>query len=145
MILSVHKDGYFLLLVLPTTPSVCFPKTTSGQYCSIPFKYKHVTYNSCTTADYNRPWWSLRPCLCSIVLIRTADHKILRGIIACQTVENMSFLERLSCILHECAKGYQGHKSNFGFHVPFHREIRQISDQKSVLDSPKGTQSTHPK
>ena len=24
-----------------------------------------------------------------------------------------------------------------------HREIRQISDQKSVLDSPKGTQSTH--
>ena len=51
--------------------------------------------------------------------------------IICQTVENMSFLERLrlSCILHAFAKGYQGHKSNFGFHVPFDREIRQISDQ----------------
>ena len=55
--------------------------------------------------------------------------------IICQTVENMSFLERLrlSCILHAFAKGYQGHKSNFGFHVPFDREIRQISDQKSVF------------
>ncbi|CAH3155297.1 unnamed protein product [Porites evermanni] len=55
MILSVHKDGYFL------SPSVCFPKTTSGQCCSIPFKYKHVTYNSCTTADWHRPWCSLDP------------------------------------------------------------------------------------
>ena len=56
--------------------------------------------------------------------------------IICQTVENMSFLERLrlSCILHAFAKGYQGHKSNFGFHVPFDREIRQISDQKSVFE-----------
>ena len=34
----------------------------TGQCCSIPFKYKQVTYNSCTTAYYNRPWWSLRPC-----------------------------------------------------------------------------------
>ena len=55
--------------------------------------------------------------------------------IICQTVENMSFLERLrlSCILHAFAKGYQGHKSNFGFHIPFDGEIRQISDQKSVF------------
>ena len=29
----------------------------------------------------------------------------------------MSFLERSSYILHACAKGYQGHKSNFGFNV----------------------------
>ena len=33
----------------------------TGQCCSIPFKYKQVTYNSCTTAYYNRPWCSLRP------------------------------------------------------------------------------------
>jgi len=57
---SVYKGrwGYCLL---PTTPSVCFPKTTSGQCCSVPFKYKQVTFNSCTTADYNRPWCSLDP------------------------------------------------------------------------------------
>ena len=53
--------------------------------------------------------------------------------IICQAVVNMSFLERLSCILHAFEKGYQGHKSNFGFHVPFDREIRQILDQKSVF------------
>ena len=29
-------------------------------------------------------------------------------------------------MLHALAKGYQGHKSNFGFHVPFDREIWQI-------------------
>ena len=58
--------------------------------------------------------------------------------IICQTVENTSFLERLSCILQARAKGYQG--SNFRFRVPFDSEILQISDQKSVfLDSPKGT------
>ena len=53
--------------------------------------------------------------------------------IICQTVENTSFFERLSCILHALAKGYQGYKSNFGFHVPFDREIWQIQDQKSVF------------
>ena len=52
--------------------------------------------------------------------------------IICQTVENTQFLERLSCILHALAKGYQGYKSNFRFHVPFDREIWQILDQKSV-------------
>ena len=53
--------------------------------------------------------------------------------IICQRVENTSFFERLSCILHALAKGYQGYKSNFGFHVPFEREIWQIQDQKSVF------------
>ena len=53
--------------------------------------------------------------------------------IICQTVENTSFFERLSCILHALAKGYQGYKSNFGFRVPFDREIWQIWDQKSVF------------
>ena len=56
--------------------------------------------------------------------------------IICQRVENTSFFERLSCILHALAKGYQGYqgyKSNFGFHVPFDREIWQIQDQKSVF------------
>ena len=53
--------------------------------------------------------------------------------IICQTVENTSFFERLSCILHALSKGYQGYKSNFGFHVPFNREIWQIQDQKSVF------------
>ena len=53
--------------------------------------------------------------------------------IICHRVENTSFFERLSCILHALAKGYQGYKSNFGFHVPFDREIWQIQDQKSVF------------
>ena len=58
-------------------------------------------------------------------------------------MENTSFLERLSCILHAfVAKGYQGYKSNFGFRVPFDREIRQFADQNPFLDSPKGT---HPR
>ena len=35
--------------------------------------------------------------------------------------------------MHGLAKGYQGYKSNFGFHVPFDREIWQIQDQKSVF------------
>ena len=53
--------------------------------------------------------------------------------IICQRVENTSFFERLSCILHALAKGYQGYKSNFGSHVPFDCEIWQIQDQKSVF------------
>ena len=53
--------------------------------------------------------------------------------IICQTVENTSFFERLLCILHALAKSYQGYKFNFGFHVPFDREIWQIQDQKSVF------------
>ena len=39
--------------------------------------------------------------------------------IICQTIENTSFLQRLSCILHALAKGYQGYKSNFGFSCSF--------------------------
>ena len=35
--------------------------------------------------------------------------------IICQTVENTSILERLSCILHAFARGYQGYKSNSDF------------------------------
>ena len=42
--------------------------------------------------------------------------------VICQTVENTTFFERLSCILNALAKGYQGYKSSFGFHVPFDRE-----------------------
>ena len=34
--------------------------------------------------------------------------------------------------MHAFGKGYQGYKSNFGFDVPFDREIRQIQDQKTV-------------
>ena len=36
----------------------------------------------------------------------------------------------MDCILQAFAKRYQ---PNFGFHVPFDRKIRQISDQKSVF------------
>ena len=43
-----------------------------------------------------------------------------------QTAENTSFLERLLRILQAFAKGYQGYKTYFGFHVPFDCEIRQI-------------------
>ena len=42
--------------------------------------------------------------------------------IICQTLENVSFLESLPCILHAFETGYQGYKSNFGFRVPFDRE-----------------------
>ena len=41
-------------------------------------------------------------------------HKILHAWLVKQS-KNTSFLERLSCILHAFAKGYQGYKSNFGF------------------------------
>ena len=51
--------------------------------------------------------------------------------IICQTVENTSFLERLSCILHAFAKGsYQGYKSNFGFRFPFSCEILPMGDSR---------------
>ena len=56
--------------------------------------------------------------------IRTADKKnsARYNRIICQTVENTSFLERLSCILHShVCEMYQGYKSNFGFHVFFFR------------------------
>ncbi|CAH3162625.1 unnamed protein product, partial [Porites evermanni] len=39
----------------------CHKKTTSGQCCSIPFKYNAVTYNSCTSVHWHRPWCSLDP------------------------------------------------------------------------------------
>ena len=40
----------------------CLPqKTTSGKCCSIPFTYRGVTYNSCTSVNHNRPWCSLDP------------------------------------------------------------------------------------
>ncbi|KAM7426224.1 hypothetical protein ABFA07_022463 [Porites harrisoni] len=54
----------FAALTVHTTnssPTVFHQRTTSGKWCSIPFKYKHVTYNSCTTADWHRPWCSLDP------------------------------------------------------------------------------------
>ena len=57
----------FICLLLPATTSatssstVCPQKTTSGKCCSIPFKYRGVTLNSCTSADYHRPWCSLDP------------------------------------------------------------------------------------
>ena len=69
--------------------------------------------------------------------IRTANKKnsARYNRIICQTVENTSFLERLSCILHShVCEMYQGYKSNFGFHVFFFDlEIRQIRDRKSVF------------
>ncbi|CAH3017931.1 unnamed protein product, partial [Porites evermanni] len=61
------------------------------------------------------------------------QHSARYNRIICQTVENTSFLERLLRILHAFAKGYQVYKSNFGFLVPFDREIRLISDQKSAF------------
>ena len=59
--------------------------------------------------------------------------------IICQTVENTSFLERLLRILQAFAKGYQVYKSNFGFRVPFDREIRQFWIKNPFLDFLKGT------
>ena len=63
VILSLYQALIvFSLIALPvttTSPTVCLQKTTSGKCCSIPFKYKAVTYNSCTNADHNRPWCSL--------------------------------------------------------------------------------------
>ena len=62
--------------------------------------------------------------------------------IICQRVENTSFFERLSCILHALAKGYQGYKSNFGFHVLSTAKSGKSRIKNPFLDSPKGT---HPK
>ncbi|CAH3153085.1 unnamed protein product, partial [Porites evermanni] len=39
----------------------CTPKTTTGQYCSIPFVYNNVTYYGCTDVDHDQPWCSLTP------------------------------------------------------------------------------------
>ncbi|CAH3121590.1 unnamed protein product, partial [Porites lobata] len=39
----------------------CTPKTTTGQYCSIPFEYDSVTYYGCTDVDHDQPWCSLTP------------------------------------------------------------------------------------
>ena len=39
----------------------CTPKTTTGQYCSIPFVYNNVTYYGCTDVDHNQPWCFLTP------------------------------------------------------------------------------------
>ena len=58
--------------------------------------------------------------------------------IICLTVEDTSFLERMSCILHEFAKGYQGYTPNFGFYVPPEREGKS-GIKNRFLDSPKGT------
>ena len=57
-----QKHSVFCLIALPvttTSPTVCPEKTTSGQCCSLPFTYEGVTYNSCTSVNYNRPWCSL--------------------------------------------------------------------------------------
>ncbi|CAH3162623.1 unnamed protein product [Porites evermanni] len=53
--------GICALPVTTTSPTVCAQKTTSGKCCSIPFKYRGVTYSSCTNADHNGPWCSLDP------------------------------------------------------------------------------------
>ena len=50
------------------------------------------------------------------------QNSTLYNRIICQTLENVSFLESLPCIMHGFETGYQGYKSNFGFHVPFDRE-----------------------
>ena len=39
----------------------CTPKTTTGQYCSIPFVYNNVNYYGCTDVDHDQPWCSLTP------------------------------------------------------------------------------------
>ena len=55
---------FSLIMALPATtssPTVCPQKTTSGKCCSIPFTYRGVTYNSCTSVNHNRPWCSLDP------------------------------------------------------------------------------------
>ena len=52
----------------------------------------------------------------------------------CQTVENTSFLKRrLSYWTLLQTFNYQCYRSNFGFHIPFECEIRQIEDQKSIF------------
>ena len=59
-----QKHSVFCFIALPvtrTSPTVCTQKTTSGKCCRIPFKYRGVTFNSCTSADYHRPWCSLDP------------------------------------------------------------------------------------
>ena len=59
-----QKHSVFCFIALPvtrTSPTVCPQQTTSGKCCSIPFKYRGVTFNSCTSADYHRPWCSLDP------------------------------------------------------------------------------------
>ena len=73
-----------------------------------------------------------------LLAVQTSDHKILHCIIAYQTVENMPTLKRLSCILHAFAKGYQGYKSNFGFHFPTSKSSKSRM-KNPFLDSPKGT------
>ena len=62
--------------------------------------------------------------------------------IICQRVENTSLFERLSLILHALAKGHQGYKSNFGFHVLSTAKSGKSRIKNPFLDSPKGT---HPK
>ncbi|XP_015767764.1 PREDICTED: epididymal sperm-binding protein 1-like [Acropora digitifera] len=52
--------GNCALPLVPQKPS-CTQKTTAGKCCSIPFKYKGKTYNSCTLVDFNTPWCSLDP------------------------------------------------------------------------------------
>ena len=59
--------------------------------------------------------------------------------IICQTVENTSFLERLSCILHALAKGYQGYKSNSDFTFLSTAKSGKSRIQNPFLDWPKGT------
>ncbi|XP_044169645.1 uncharacterized protein LOC114974376 [Acropora millepora] len=39
----------------------CTQNTTAGHLCSLPFKYKGVTYNSCTKKDGQSYWCSLDP------------------------------------------------------------------------------------
>ena len=61
IIISRALSFSLIAAVTTTLPTVCPQKTTSGKCCSIPFEYSGVTYNSCTSANHNRPWCSLDP------------------------------------------------------------------------------------
>ncbi|CAH3032418.1 unnamed protein product, partial [Porites lobata] len=61
---NLTPNSVFCFIALPvtrTSQNVCPQQTTSGKCCNIPFKYRGVTFNSCTSADYHRPWCSLDP------------------------------------------------------------------------------------
>ena len=51
----------------------------------------------------------------------------------CQTVENTSVLERLSCILHACARGYHGYTVTNPIRSSFRRRNPANLGSKSVF------------
>ena len=58
-----HQDSNQVLsnFFVSQDSQTCPHKTTDGKCCSIPFTYKGIRHNSCTTADHNRLWCSLDP------------------------------------------------------------------------------------